>query len=48
VDEKALQTQEAQGGGVLGSGAAAALTLAPGADIKVITDCSDLGLKATP
>ena len=30
VDEKALQTQEAQGGGVLGSGAAAALTLAPG------------------
>jgi hypothetical protein len=48
ADEASLAAQEAQGGGVLGSGAAAALTLAPGADIKVISDCAGLGLPAAP
>jgi hypothetical protein len=48
VDEKSLATQVAQGGGLLGSGAAAALTLAPGAEEAVIGDCIKLGLPATP
>jgi hypothetical protein len=47
TDEKALAAQIAQGGGLLGSGPAAALSLAPGADQTVIGDCIKLGLSVT-